>query len=80
MDQTALNNHYKNLAEKYDASYSTFDVAEGSEAKYDFAGESGAKVIIELLGLKTDDRLVDLGAGTCKTAGMVATLAGLGGS
>ena len=77
MDQTTLNNHYKNLAGKYDESYSKTTAAGESKTKYSFGGEDGARCIIELLDVREDDLMVDLGAGTCATAGMVARIAGL---
>ena len=77
MDQNALNNHYKDLAEKYDDSFSKLTVDSEAKTKFDFGGENGARVIIKLMDIKRDDRMVDLGAGTCKTAGMVAKLADL---
>jgi len=77
MEQNTLDNHYRNLAQNYDTSFSTDTLSNKSQGKYNFLGEEGAKVIVDLLDIKEDDRLVDLGAGTCKTAGMVAQLAGL---
>ena len=78
MDQTTLNNHYKNLAENYDEAF-----AERKPEKrkvnnsFDFGGEEGARVIARLLKMKEEDHMVDLGAGTCKTAGMLAKIVSL---
>ena len=33
-------------------------------------GEEGARLILEQLEVRTTDRVVDMGAGTCVTAGM----------
>eukprot|EP00092_Neocalanus_flemingeri_P017532 GFUD01018967.1.p1 GENE.GFUD01018967.1~~GFUD01018967.1.p1 ORF type:complete len:267 (+),score=71.52 GFUD01018967.1:95-895(+) len=77
MDQSALNEHYRNLANKYDSSYSNATAVGDSKGQYDFLGEKGARIIMELMDMKVDDRMVDLGAGTCKTAGMIAQMAGL---
>ena len=41
MDQNALNNHYKDLAEKYDDSFSRLTVDGKSNNKFDFGGEMG---------------------------------------
>ena len=77
MNQTTLNNHYKKLAGKYDDSYSKTTTAEESKTKYNFGGEERARFIIELLEVNEDDCLVDLGAGTCVTAGIIAKITGL---
>ena len=77
MDQTSLNNHYKDLAEEYDDSFTKLSAEGESNNKFDFGGENSARLIVKLLDLKPDDRMVDLGAGTCRTAGMVANIAGL---
>ena len=44
----------------------------GEEGKkgHTFLGEEGAKDLIRMLKLQKDDKLVDLGAGTCTTAGI----------
>ena len=69
-----MNNHYKSLAKDYDEVFSKFKEAKSG---FDFGGEKGARVITELLNMKEEDHMVDLGAGTCRTAGMVANMAGL---
>ena len=65
MDQDTLNDHYKKLASKYDQSFS----ASSSSTGYNFAGQAGAKTILDLMLIRKEDRVVDLGAGTCETAG-----------
>ena len=65
MDQDTLNDHYKKLASKYDQSFS----ASSSSTGYNFAGQAGAKTILDLMLIQREDRVVDLGAGTCETAG-----------
>merc|ERR1711872_1187641 len=78
MDQDSLNNHYKNLAKNYDEAFAELK-PDKRKAKnsFDFGGEEGARVIAELLKLKEEDHFVDLGAGTCRTAGMVAKIVSL---
>ena len=65
MEQDTLNDHYKKLASKYDQSFS----ASSSSTGYNFAGQAGARTIIDLMKIRREDRVVDLGAGTCETAG-----------
>ena len=62
MDQTTLNNHYKNLSGKYDDSYSKTTTAEESKSKDNSGGEDWARLFIEILEVKEDDQIVDLGA------------------
>ena len=64
MNQAALNDHYKKLADSYDKSFSA-----GSSSGYSFVGSAGARTIIELMDIRRTDQVVDLGSGTCETAG-----------
>ena len=66
MDQERLNDHYKKLASNYEQSFRTKLDNQGS---YSFMGEDGALKIIEMMNITKNDKLVDLGAGTCITAG-----------
>jgi len=78
-NQEVWNEHYSNLAVNYDhtyASVSPTNSGSSSEA-YNFSGESGARMIIEKLRISNKDTVVDLGAGTCKMAGLVARIANL---
>jgi len=77
MDQETLNNHYRNISKKYDVNFAKDTAKKESNAKFDFSGEKGAKYICELLEINENDSVVDLGAGTCKTAGIIAKLVGL---
>jgi len=77
--QDMWNEHYSNLASNYDniyASVSPTNLTSSTNA-YNFSGESGARMIIEKLRISIEDKVVDLGAGTCKMAGLVALLANL---
>ena len=64
MNQNLLNNHYKKVADRYDESFSAKNFT-----GYSFIGEAGARTIIELMNIRREDRVVDLGSGTCVTAG-----------
>lgn len=67
MNQETLNSHYKNIATKYDSSFTS--TTEKGKKGHTFLGEDGAKDLVRMLKLQKDDKLVDLGAGTCTTAG-----------
>ena len=67
MNQNLLNNHYKKVADRYDESFSAKNFT-----GYSFIGEAGARTIIDLMNIRKDDRVVDLGSGTCVTAGTTA--------
>ena len=67
MDQHTLNSHYRRLAGRYDQSFSAGSST--SSTGYSFSGEAGARTIIDMMNIKKEDRVVDLGAGTCSTAG-----------
>ena len=64
MNQSALNDHYKKVAHRYDESFSAKNFT-----GYSFSGEAGARTIVEMMSIRKDDRVVDLGSGTCVTAG-----------
>ena len=64
MNQNLLNNHYKKVADRYDESFSAKNFT-----GYSFIGEAGARTIIEMMKIRKEDRVVDLGSGTCVTAG-----------
>ena len=64
MNQNLLNNHYKKVADRYDESFSAKNFT-----GYSFMGEAGARTIIDMMNIRKDDRVVDLGSGTCVTAG-----------
>ena len=66
MDQETLNAHYKKLAARYDAAFTSKTQSKG----YSFMGEEGARQIMDWMKLDKEDKLVDLAAGTCVTAGM----------
>ena len=67
MDQDQLNTHYKRLATTYNQSFTSS--TDGGKKGYTFLGEEGAKIYQDLLKLRSSEKLVDLGAGTCVTAG-----------
>ena len=67
MDQDQLNTHYKRLASTYNQSF-TSSTDDGKKG-YTFLGEEGARIYQDLMKLRSSDKLVDLGAGTCVTAG-----------
>ena len=67
VNQETLNFHYKNIANKYDSVFSS-KTEEGKKG-HTFLGEEGAKDLVRMLKLQKYDKLVDLGAGTCTTAG-----------
>ena len=69
MNQNLLNNHYKKVADRYDESFSAKNFT-----GYSFIGEAGARAIIDLMNIRREDRVVDLGSGTCVTAGTTITL------
>ena len=75
MDQEQLNSHYKRLAGTYNQSFSSSTDAD--KKGYVFLGEEGARTLMALLQLGKQDKLVDLGAGTCVLALQLAKLAGL---
>jgi len=60
MNQTTLNAHYKKVADVYEKAYTA-----GQNSLHSL----GAKTIIQLMEIGREDRVVDLGAGTCDTAG-----------
>ena len=64
MNQESLNEHYKSIAKNYEDMF-----ANSHEDGYTFMGKEGARELMKMMQLKVDDKLVDLGAGTCKTAG-----------
>ena len=66
MNQNLLNDHYKKVADRYDESFSAKNFS-----GYSFIGEAGARTIIDLMNIRKDDRVVDLGSGTCVTAGKI---------
>jgi len=67
-----LNEHYKSIAKNYEKMF-----ASSHEDGYTFLGREGAKEIMKMMKLEVDDKLVDLGAGTCKTAGYLSEMANL---
>ena len=84
MDQTSLNLHYKKVADVYEKGRiivagspfnSVFFILKMTHflAAYTSGQTSlhsvGAKALIDMMHIKKDDRVVDLGAGTCDTAG-----------
>jgi len=72
MNQESLNEHYKSIAKNYEDMF-----ANSHEDGYTFMGKEGARELMKMMQLKVDDKLVDLGAGTCKTAGYLSELANL---
>ena len=75
MDQGKLNSHYKRLAGSYNQAFTSS--TDKDKKGYVFLGEEGARTLMELLRLKKQDKLVDLGAGTCVNALQLAQLAEL---
>ena len=84
MDQESLNNHYKALAQHYDKVcifiisvtnhyecqvYTTSETHQDGRRGYTVMGEQGARLLASSLRLRPGDKLVDVGAGTCVTAG-----------
>ena len=49
--------------------YTTSETHQDGRRGYTVMGEQGARVLANSLRLKPEDRLVDVGAGTCVTAG-----------
>jgi len=74
MDQESLNNHYKALAQHYDRVYTTSETHQDGRRGYTVMGEQGARLLASSLRLRPGDKLVDVGAGTCVTAGLLAKL------
>ena len=75
MDQGKLNSHYKRLAGTYNQAFTS--ITDKDKKGYVFLGEEGARTLMDLLKLGKQDRLVDLGAGTCVNALQLAQLAEL---
>jgi len=75
MDQGKLNSHYKRLAGSYNQAFTSS--TDKDKKGYVFLGEEGARTLMELLKLRKQDKLVDLGAGTCVNALQLAQLAEL---
>ena len=66
MKQEDLNDHYRKVAKDYDSAFSS---KSDSGSGYTFLGRGGAEALMKMMDLQKQDKLVDLGAGTCVTAG-----------